>query len=615
MVFSSIQTGTMSDGHGHVEVESVLRLRPLLKKEREETVVLEPQKGTSRNAPATVVLNPPRVSVSSPVAGNLRSRTESDGTMYGTPAEYHFNHVLTENTSQDKIYYSLGLPMATEAMSSLTKKSSSRSHKLSKNHLLISMGVASSGKTYTCFGGSTIPKRRASQDGLVPRLVDSLFSQSKHNANGDSRGFAVQISMMQVTQTKGDDPKACKIHDLLGSPQKKKSSSIKTASPRIKSVLSMAAKFEKALPAVASPMRSPLLKSTECAEVDAEDPQPAVHICHDVTQAREVLQNGLDASRRAAKGNQNHHLLVVLQPTVNSTQHGDKISVLDMAGLEKGKRHKSRQKDVVGMNKAASGAVLNCLRTMIHNTNIRSGKGAPIDMADDLASEISCVSQEKDPFQQRMKPVPFHQHKVTMLLSPLFATSHSTKVTLVMAAYPGHADYTEKKSLLQDMELLCGSALLAADARVSTGFVREPSVLNNILTEVESEYEDESTVQPSNHWRPKKKLSENSFTLSASSSEEGNIIKAERPPAYAPSFVKSSASSSEKVQPSAPEFVSPPREAARLETPNSISDFPGVNIHKSRETSPAIHRHIVSSAMTRKSRTKSSTESLLTREC
>lgn len=591
MVFSSIETGAMSSGHGHVDVESVLRLRPLLKKEREESVVLEPRRGVARNAPATVVLNPPRVSVSSPAAGSLRSRADSDGTMYSIPVEYHFNHVLPENTTQDKIYYSLGLPMATEAMSSLTKKSSSHSQKQSKNHLLISMGVASSGKTYTCFGGTTIPKRRASQDGLVPRLVDSLFSQSKHHANGDNRGFAVQISMMQVSQTKGNDAKACKIHDLLGAPEKKKSSTIRASSPTIKSVRSMAAKFEKALPAVASPMRSPLLKSAECAEVDPEDPQPAIQVCHDVAQAREVLQNGLDASRRAAKGNQNHHLLVVLQPAVNNTQYGDKIAVLDMAGLEKGKRQKSRQKDVVGMNEAASGAVLNCLRTMIHNTNIRDGKGAPIDVVDDLASEISCVSQEKDPYQARMKTVPFRQHLVTMLLNPFFSTSHSTKVTLVMAAYPGHADYAEKKGLLQDMELLCGSALLAANAMVSTGFERENSVMKTILTEVESEYDEESSVQPSKKWHPKERVSENFYPSSTLPDDVGKI---ERPPAYAPSFVKPSAHPSEKTQPSAPELASPSRKAGVLET---LSDFPGVNIPRSREKKNIVGRHIVPSAM------------------
>eukprot|EP00980_Cylindrotheca_fusiformis_P030497 scaffold24915_cov117-Cylindrotheca_fusiformis.AAC.2 len=594
MVFSSIETGTLVGGHSHVEVQSVLRLRPLLKKEREENVVLEPLKRVSRNAPATVVLNPPRVPVSSPAAGSLRSRADSDGTMYSTPVEFHFNHVMPESTSQDKVYYSLGLPMVTEAMGSLTRKSSTRSQKPAKSHLLISMGVSTSGKTYTCFGGSTIPKRRASQDGLVPRLVDSLFSQSKHHANGDSRGFAVQISMLQVSQTKGNDPKACKIHDLLGAAEKKKTTSIKSSSPTIKSVRSMAAKFEKALPAVASPVRSPLLRSTECAEVDPEDPHPAVQICHDETQAREVLQNGLDAGRRAAKGNQNHHLLVVLQPTVNSSQYGERIAILDMAGLEKGKRQKSRQKDVVGMNEAASGAVLNCLRTMMHNTNVQNGKGSVVDMADDLASEISCVSQEKDPYQQHMKTVPFRQHMVTMMLNPLFATSNSTKVTLLMAAYPGHADYTEKKGLLQDMELLCGSALLAADARVTTGFDRHPTIMNTILTEVDNEYEDDSTVQPSNKRQPKDKLPEESFSRSRSSSEEEDILRVERPPPYAPSFTNpASASKSEVLQPTAPEVCSPPAKKGVPKTQNFMSDFPGVDIPKTKKT--AEQRHMASS--------------------
>lgn len=556
-------SGAMEDAHGHVEIQSILRLRPLLKREREETAILEVQKNTSRNAPPTVVLNPPRISLASPTAGHPRARTESDGTINNTPVEFHFNHVLSETTSQDKVYYTLGLPTATEAMSSLTRNSSNRSKEPSKNHLFISMGIVNSGKTYTCFGGMNVPKRRAIQDGLVPRLVDSLFSQSKHHAHADSRDFSVHISMMQVSQSKGEDLKNCKIFDLFGIIEKKKASS-----QTIKSVRSMAAKFEKALPAVASPMRSTLSKSSEFVELDADDPRPSVEKCFDVAQARETLQNGLDASRKAGKGNQSNHLLVVMQPFLNGTQCGDKIAVLDMAGLEKAKRNQSRQEDVVGMNEAASGAILNCLRTMIHNVNIKTGKRRVIDIVDDTASEISCVSQEKDPYLQNIKTVPFRQHKVTMLLHPLFRNDQITKVTLIMAAYPGNSDYAEKKSLLQDMELLCGSSLFAANARVSTGLEHNPRQAYSSFAATGSEYDDDSTL-------PMAKENIALYEHIEEFDEESEMNSANRPPAFAPSYVKRGPSSPGVVE---PKSVGPTCSASPTERSPSISDFPGVSM-------------------------------------
>ena len=538
----TVHTSPMMDNKCLVEVESVLRVRPLSKKEREDSVVLEPLERVGKDAPATVVLSPLHSGLASPVSGSsLRSRTESDGNTNNVPQEYHFNHVLDDATSQDKIYYSLGLPIATSAMDSL-KAATSNIKNPPKTHLLICMGVTNSGKTYTCFGGSSIPKRRASQDGLVPRLVDSLFSQSKHHGNGDSKGFAVQISVTQVAQTKGSDPNACQVQDLLGAPSDNKTAKTGAMStPKKRSVMSMARNFERSLP---SPIRSPL-KTTEVVELDIEDLKPTLQSCRDVTHAREILQNGLSASRKAAKGHHNHHLLITMQPVLNGTHFGDKIAILDMAGLEKEKRSQKRGKDsVANSNQEANAAVLHCLRTLIHNTNIMNGKMGPMDIMcpDDMASEISCVSQEKQPFQDRLKPVPFRQHKLTMLLNPLFMSSASAKITLLLAAYPGHADYREKKSLFQDFELLCGAGLAAGSARIQTGISQDEESLMRSTFDEDDESEDDESVDegpafskalPSTRRLPKMESSANSLTLSESTdaSENGMIPL---PPAYAP---------------------------------------------------------------------------------
>jgi hypothetical protein len=627
MVLRTVHTSPSMGNNCLVEVESVLRLRPLSKKEREDSVVLEPLERVGKNTLATAILNPLHSGLASPISGSsLRSRTDSDSASNNVPQEYHFNHVLHENTSQDKIYYTLGLPIATSAMDSL-KAATSNMNTPTKTHLLICMGVTHSGKTYTCFGGSSIPKRRASQDGLVPRLVDSLFSQSKHHGNGGSKGFAVQISVTQVAQTKGSDPNACQVQDLLGASSDKTAKTGAMSTPK-RSVLFMARNFERSLP---SPIRSPM-KSSEVAELNVDDLKPTVQNCRDVTHAREILQNGMAASRKAAKGHRNHHLLITMQPVLNGTHFGDKIAILDMAGLEKEKRSQKRGKDsVANSNQEANAAVLHCLRTLIHNTNSMNGKMDPMDIMcpDDMASEISCVSQEKQPFQERLKPVPFRQHKLTMLLNPLFISSASAKITLLLNAYPGHADYYEKKSLLQDFELLCGAGLAAGSARIRTGMGQDEEFLNKSTFDEDDESEDDDSVDqdpvfsralPSTRQPPKVEPSAHSLTLSASTdaSENGMIPM---PPAYAPAAPvlqkEPAVSVRRQAHPSAPSAdpVAPrqvekipakPRQVEKIpakqpaQNPKFISDFPGV-VMPSKPSSPVSERTkatvIVPSAM------------------
>jgi hypothetical protein len=640
MVMSTIDT-TLTGDKCVVQVESILRLRPLQKKEKDEQVCIEPRERAGRNSPPTVVLLPINNALTSPQFGsNNRFRADSDAENGNLPHDYHFNHVLSDGTSQDKVYYTIGLPMATQAMESLKTAASYDIKTPQHSHLLICMGVVNSGKTYTCFGGTTVPKRRAPQDGLVPRITDSLFSQSAHHANS-TKGFSVQISIVQVAQSKGGDSHACQVQDLLAKAQPKTTTggTSSAATPqRASSVLSMAARFDPKR----SPLKMPGSSSLGVVELDVEDLQPAVRNCRDSTQAREVLQAGLLASRRAAKGHHNYHLLITLQPVLGGSLMGDKIAILDMAGLEKGaKPSNNRGKDsAVNNNEAANAAVLHCLRLLTHNTNVRSGKTGALDVVctDDMASEISCVSQEKDPYHRQIRPVPFRQHKLTMLLNPLFATSSSAKVTLLLAAYPGHVDYYEKKSLLQDMELLCGTALLNADAAAATGLDNDQEdASHSALSSVLSSMSDESSVDQGPAVRSSHNKTADSLLIARSSSfesteddslsfslnkdslhfsgkhnsaqvlhpgskfvreggdslslalsestEEDEVIPL--PPAYAPTFRSPPSTRKKADRLSAPfEFspasmTAPPSMTANVflqppQNPNFVSDFPGV---------------------------------------
>lgn len=588
-----------AETHCGLEIESILRIRPLLRKEREDAVMLEPLE-TMRDGPETVVLNPMHPSLTSPGANSsLRNRADSDSTSLNVPVEYHYNHVLPDTTNQDKLYYTLGHPIASDTMRSLKTAAASRSYGPLKtmSHLIVCLGVANSGKTYTCFGGTTIPKRRAAQDGLVPRLMDSLFSQSKHNTGGTARGFAVQISMIQVTQLVSSkssiDTTSCQLHDLLALAKAKMGDTPSKVKNNM-TVRNMAARFERA---VSSPggRKSPKGSKEEAnTELNAENPKPTIESARDATQAREMLQNGLTASERLSKGNQNFHICITMQPVLDGNKYGDKIVVLDMAGLEKEKRgggSSSRKNDnVSSLNQSATAAVMRCLRVMTHNDNVANGKGNAVGLAgaDDDVSEISFVSQAKDPVGRKLKPVPFRQHKITMLLNPLFTKSSYVKVKIILAAYPGHTDLQQKRMLMQDVELLHGSTLVPPlSAIVETGLdtVRTPSRPDSQYAQDDSSSSSvENDPPPTDvNIRPTDRVYEREGPVRARAFKSPPI-GAKMPKHY--SGVTSKAVRVEKienrftskpriqrhVQPSAPTFpeISTPRE--------EISDFPGVDI-------------------------------------
>lgn len=389
-----------------VKIETVMRIRPLLKKERDDTILLEERK--SDGAQVAIL--------------HAADRRDPNSTSGNVPVEYHFNHVLPESTSQDKIFYTLGPPIVTATMNSLKNTNSTR---MPESHLIISTGVENSGKTYSCFGGMTIPKRRSSQDGLVPRLLDSLFSQSSHTG-GSSKGFTVQISMMQVTEEQRSDSDSYEIHDLLANPFASSKNRMFGASPKKKknlNVRNMAARFERVIP---SPISRRTQKAADVeAGLDAENLKPTIQNCHDTSEAREVLQTGLSTSQKLSTGNQKCGLYITMQPVVDGSKIGDKICVLDMPGLEKENMMRSTP------GKAANDAMLNCLQILKHNSNSSSSRN-------------------------KLKPVPFRDHKLTMLLNPLFFQSSFVKITVLVAAYPGHTDFQQKRILLRDVEMLHG---------------------------------------------------------------------------------------------------------------------------------------------------------------
>lgn len=191
----------------------------------------------------------------------------------------------------------------------------------------------------------------------------------------------------------------------------------------------MAARFERVIP---SPVGRRVQKAPDDGVVlDAENLNASIQRCHDISQAREVLQTGLNASQKLTTGNQKLHLLITIQPMIDGKKLGDKICILDMGGIEKeNKLHNTHGRAAKNTNQAANEAVLNYLRVLSNNSNAIDNDGSSI--------------------------TDIQRNKVTALLNPLFVQSSFVKVTLLMTAYPGDVDYQQKKMLLENFKILHG---------------------------------------------------------------------------------------------------------------------------------------------------------------
>ena len=593
-------SGKVQIDHVVVQLESVLRLRPLVKKEKADQIVLEPRR-LEDGRPMTAVLHPmiastrPSQQTESPAMKTL----SSEMLHLCKDTEYHLDQVIGEECNQEKVYYSLGLPIARESMDQLKVKKGAKDFRQPSN-LIICMGVENSGKTHTCFGANQgyISKRRCPEDGLVPRILDSLFAQSKHHVqNREGLTFGVQMSLIQVVQEKADLPK----HDddsfvqdlLLPTIAKITASPMRSPSPsRLKSVKKLVATLERTR---ANVLPSSSTLNEALVTIDQDDnmdfvSNAIVKICRDVTKARQLIASGLLNGQRFLSRNKKSHVLVVLQPVLmapdGSTQReGGRIGILDMAGIEQSSQKKRnavlRHKDCIGAgsghNDLALNAVLHCVRSLQHNSMILSGKAPALDIVDaaysgltidDDTSELSCVSQEKagKAVGPTFKVVPYRQHNLTMLLQPFFSSrqTSSTKLALLMAAYPGHRDHAEKKMLLNDLELLFEVAREPEEGAALTGFERRP--LSPIQHSPSSSSRDDASVV-CNSREPVAKPSK-TFDM---------ILREERPLPKAPTY-----EDVENMVPLPPPFAptAPPMTESNIQKPPPrapmVVDFPGV---------------------------------------
>jgi hypothetical protein len=443
-----------------IEFESVLRLRPLFKKERDDCIVLEQcltqqheasAAAANKNNPewshpttatmaSTVVLHPAPKPILAPSSELVRQTLSPEAVVTARDVEFHLNRVVSPTESQEEVYFAIGLPMALRAMEPLKDTAHfSADATTITNNLLVVTGTSQSGKTYTSWGtpSSLSSRQKHDDDGILPRVIDSFFRQSKHNTvpnAGDKKKklvFAVQMTFLQVQQNM-NKPEDCRIHDLLQPPSSIKSKCLSQLSAMApgSSKSPPVTNHNKSSFALKTPITSySSLSDSTYLEQDSVTSEyrvvnAQIKTCFTPEDARETLQLALKHSNtlkhQYQKKRHPSHVHVTVQPVLLHKQHvahrGGIVTVLDMAGYaDSHAHHRARGKEDV--SRSAHAAVVQCLATV----------------------------------HAKRTAVPFRQHALTMLLQSLLLNCCRAHVLVLVAAYAGHRDYAEKKTLLEQV--------------------------------------------------------------------------------------------------------------------------------------------------------------------
>lgn len=497
-----------------VEMQAAICIRPLLKKEREDAVVLEAQSHSDEQG-CGVALHPLPSKINgdsiTPSAALILQTMSPDTIKTGHDEEFRFDHVFatdadellspdttSQSSVQNQVYTRLGRPMALRAMELLVNNDDLSSNQRT-TQLVVAMGSPGSGKSHVCWGPGPITKRKNAQDGFILRMVDSFFGQFDRLKTKSPQGaqhFALNLSFVQVSQdASGKTQNNCELYDLLqharGSPR--------DFSPHVRALARWVPK--KASYASTQGTEECLILEQDAETNDFLVTNQIFHACQSMEEARGNIQEALNNSRKfASRRRSQGHVLVQMQPVVlekprasaQIMKRGGMIAVLEMVGTDETDRKCNRRNRSASslMNRSdAHSALIHCLRSLQYNEFIRMGKTQLADALDEAEdddevtkmSEITCsvMASPKKALQRQpsFKKVPFPRHKLTMLLQPFFSSTFTdeTYVTLLMAASPGTRDYGEKKGLMQELEAFVNTRMGPTNT-VMTGLVQRPNV-------------------------------------------------------------------------------------------------------------------------------------------
>lgn len=509
-----------------VEIRTAICIRPLLKKERDESVVLEAQT-TSGEKTRGVALHPlpPKINgeTIAPSHALILQTMSPDTIQTGHDEEFRFDHVFathpyqivnpvtstTPQYVQDQVYTQIGRPMALRSMEPIVANGNPTA--LPSSHLILAMGNQASGKSHICWGPGSIGKRKTAQDGIVLRMVDSLFSQfdrlKTKSKLAQKQHYALNLSFLQICQDAyRNSHDSCEVHDILQEGQSFSFGARLLFASRVKSGKHSGAPKSNSSIASSELSEESVILEQDPDTADFHVVNQSTHTCHSMQEARDSISNALtNAGKLKGKRRFQCHILVQMQPVLlekrkpsaRVLKKGGIIAVLDMAAVDEIERKCNRRHRAGAslLNRSdAHTALIHCLRSIQYNEEIRMGKAPLMDSLEDAEdddaqtkmSEITCsvVTEPKVALQRQpsFKKVPYPRHKLTMLLQPLFSSTFTEKtyVTILLAASPGESDYKDKKGLMQELESFV-SAHTAPAKTVMTGLVTPNALSESIF--------------------------------------------------------------------------------------------------------------------------------------
>jgi hypothetical protein len=430
-----------------VEFRSVLRIRPLTDDEDGETEVFS----LPENDPYTVhLLKPEQQNISS----HQRNTPNNEKRL-----AFSFDQVIDSKCSQERMYDEIGgADMAWEAVEPIISQASHQSIDTVNNHVVMSLGVSNSGKTYSTFGRDD---QNEQDEGMVPRIIDDIFASRQdpamktalHKITGLKEAhMKLKINMVHVHNDR--------IYDMLSTDEESRTN---TKTSNVSKTIEMFENTSRAntdSSGSSKPLRE--LKITRDKHTMDFTVNANTLICDNADEARKVLKvaqkNNTVSSTRMNKKSSRGHTIITLRPVMMGLNEvifsGSSITILDMAGIERTKGNTISSgmnlRESAAINSTIS-AVLQCLRTIKSNQN-------GVDNEENLTPGSSSVANN-------INMSLFRQNTLLMLLQPLLSGSphtnlnarkNVTTVKLFVSVYPGMKDYYEKKKLLTDIHSLRG---------------------------------------------------------------------------------------------------------------------------------------------------------------
>ena len=518
-----------------VDFKSLLRIRPFSIEEQGEKNLIT----TAKDNKQTVRLHA--------IKDRLHSSTSKrqKDINFNPPSEYQFDTVLTDKNDQIDTYEAVGgEDMAWDAVMPLFKYVQGENE--AKQHVIVSMGVSNSGKTFTVFGDSTHHKSKSSQQddkGIVPRLIDDLFLVQEElkkegkchvltNTNGTDIKFGLQLKMVHVHNDH--------IYDMLSSFKSEDDDELiprdqQSGQKKRPNVSEMVDTFETR-PISSSRVDTSLQELKVMIDKNTQDfkIKPNILTCYNSKHAQDMLNQGLkrgiSTSTNMNKYSSRGHTMISIQPvlsdcsnistnkrnkSIKSTIVGDLINVIDMAGIERTKTsavYGVSMRESISINTTIS-SMLQCLRAIKDQSNGQM--------------TLSETSHSRN----HPKVIPYRQNKLTMLVQPLFSgnsvgrtdvTKMTTNIKILVAVYPGVKDYNEKKTLMNEIDSLRGLKTYRTMAQKRNFQIVDPitNTESNISTSTKEMNNDHHNTTPTPRFpSPLKRFTEAVKTSSAKKSK------------------------------------------------------------------------------------------------